>query len=156
MIANLAQPKDTLQTRGRKPPRPQTQWDVIQGAGGGATRKRSLLWHSLSLGETWGYGRKSSVFSSNLAQSFPGFRMLNQLISGKRCGKRSLGQAEVGRFGDLWVGKQEGKAKTLGPNRNPQNQECIGSTGQSGHLCDTVEQGIGRDWAEPLGTRMLL
>ena len=99
---------------------------------------------------------ESSVFSSNLAQSFPGFRMLNQLISGKRCGERSLRWAEVGRFGDLWVGRREGKAKTLGPNRNPQTQECIASAGQSGHLCDAVEQATGRDGAEPLGTRMLL
>lgn len=154
MIANLAQSEDTLHTVLQ--PHRRTGWLQHAGPWRGCHQEVQFTMAQPSLGETWGYGRKSSVFSSNPAQSFPGYRMSNQLISGKRCGKTSLGRAEVGRFGELWVGKQEGKAKTLGPNRNPQDQECIGSTGQSGHLCDAVEQGIGRDWAEPLGTRMLL
>lgn len=70
--------------------------------------------------------------------------------------KEELWPSRRGRFGKLQEGKQESKAKELGPKRNTQNPGCIGTVGQSGHVYDTAGQGMGREWPEPLGTRILL
>ena len=70
--------------------------------------------------------------------------------------KEELWPSRRGRFGKLWEGKQESKAKELGPKRNTQNQGCIGTAGQSGHFYDIAGQEMGKGWPEALGTRMLL
>lgn len=71
-------------------------------------------------------------------------------------GVKRLWPSRRGRFGKLQEGKQESKAKELGPTRNTQNQGCLGTVEQSGHFYDTAGQGIGKEWPEPLGTRTLL
>lgn len=119
---------------GWKPPQPHIPTGFLQHARPwtGCHRKRGLPQHSSCPGETWGCGGKDSVFSSNPAEPFLACSMLGQPINGKRCEKRSPShKGGVGRPGELWVGKQEGKARKLGPKRDTQNQGCVWTTGPS-------------------------
>ena len=120
MVANGGRSEDTLHMRGWGLEASSLYFNPtyslgsynMQGPGGGAIRKLSLPWQGPSLGETWGCDRRTQALVLVQPSHFLAVACwANQPISGKRCRKRSLSQVEgVGRFGELWVGKQKGKA----------------------------------------------